>query len=147
MEMIKKEMVGEEGWILAGDHKSLVGWNVWLGSRVGYVSGSPGKVEVSAQLALDLEETHGGVIGFYHTHPEGVPVPSDKDLRTMRDWVDCFGKELLCVIEGKDSVAAWVFYPEDSYFYVKDKWPRRTNRVTFFDKGGDAELLVVAQFT
>ena len=33
---------------------------------------------------LDREETHGDVVGFLHTHPDGPATPSQRDVRTIR---------------------------------------------------------------
>ena len=49
---------------------------------------------------MEREEVRGDVVGFYHTHPSMPPVPSARDAATMPAWVSCFGKPLLCVIDG-----------------------------------------------
>jgi proteasome lid subunit RPN8/RPN11 len=47
---------------------------------------------------LKREEKYGDVAGFLHTHPDGLPAPSSRDIRTMRAWCSAFGKPLLCLI-------------------------------------------------
>lgn len=38
------------------------------------------------------------VLGFYHTHPCGHTRMSLTDVETMKAWVACFGRSLLCLI-------------------------------------------------
>jgi proteasome lid subunit RPN8/RPN11 len=71
-------------------------------------------VAFDAAGVLAREESHGDVVGFYHTHPAGPPAPSDRDLRTMRAWVGSFGKPLLCVIESPGQLAAYRFDHDES---------------------------------
>ena len=54
------------------------------------------------------------MVGFFHTHPSGQPLPSARDLKTMRAWVSCFGKPLLCLIEADGNVAAYRFDDDDA---------------------------------
>ena len=76
-------------------------------------SGGRAWVEVDWAWALEREEVRGDVLGFYHTHPGMPAVPSERDLRTMQVWVACFGKPLLCVIEGKGGLAAYLFESDE----------------------------------
>lgn len=63
---------------------------------------------------LDREEANGDVIGFYHTHPSGMPRPSQRDDRTMHAWVGSFGKPLLCAIEAEGKAAAYLYKDDES---------------------------------
>jgi len=76
-------------------------------------SGGPAWVELDWTWALQREETGGDVMGFYHTHPGMSTAPSSRDLGTMRAWVSCFGKPLLCVIEADRSLAAYLFESDE----------------------------------
>ncbi|MGD2269587.1 MAG: Mov34/MPN/PAD-1 family protein [Desulfobacterales bacterium] len=60
--------------------------------------GSAARVEFNWKKVLQREETSGDVIGFFHTHPQGLTRPSRRDIKTMRAWCDCLGKPLLCII-------------------------------------------------
>lgn len=76
-------------------------------------SGGRAWVEVDWAWALQREECCGDVAGFYHTHPGMAAVPSARDLRTMRAWVACFGRPLLCAIEGEEGLRAYLFESDD----------------------------------
>jgi proteasome lid subunit RPN8/RPN11 len=66
-------------------------------------------VGFDADWVLRREEDGGDVVGFYHTHPSGLPEPSQRDNRTMRAWVGSFGKPLLCLIESDRQIAAYQY--------------------------------------
>lgn len=68
--------------------------------------GEPTSVVFTASWVLQREESYGDVVGFYHTHPSGFDLPSERDHRTMRAWVSAFGKPLLCLIEADRKVRA-----------------------------------------
>jgi len=76
--------------------------------------GRPAEVEFDAAWVLAREERRGDVIGFYHTHPSGRPLPSERDLRTMLAWTSAFGKPLLCLIESTEGLAAFRFDDDES---------------------------------
>ncbi len=76
--------------------------------------GGATSVEFDWSRVLRREERQGDVIGFYHTHPGGSAVPSRRDVKTMRAWVSCLGKPLLCVIEGNSKLAAYRFDTDES---------------------------------
>jgi hypothetical protein len=63
---------------------------------------------------LEREETHGDVVGFLHTHPDGPAIPSDRDLRTMRAWCLAFGKPLLCLIDSPAGICGYRFDGDES---------------------------------
>ncbi len=72
-------------------------------------SGGSTSVETGWTWALEREEAQGDVVGFYRTHPGISPVPSARDASTMRAWVSCFGKPLLCAIQGQAGLRAYLF--------------------------------------
>lgn len=76
--------------------------------------GEPASVEFDHDWILEREETKGDVVGFYHSHPSGMPNPSERDHRTMRAWVASFGKPLLCLIEADGNVAAYNYIDDES---------------------------------
>ncbi len=79
----------------------LVGLNkdkTWNCDIIYLSHGARTQVEFDWREAVDREDHHGDVVGFYHTHPFGPSKPSTRDIRTMRAWCDCLGKSLLCVI-------------------------------------------------
>jgi hypothetical protein len=75
--------------------------------------GGPSSVEFDWSWALDREERYGDIVGFYHTHPAGTAAPSDRDMRTMRAWVGCLGKPLLCIIGADGSLAGYRFASDE----------------------------------
>lgn len=76
-------------------------------------SGGRAWVEADWAWTLEREEARGDVVGFYHTHPGMAAVPSARDVATMRAWVSCFGKPLLCVIEADGFLAAYLFESDE----------------------------------
>lgn len=78
------------------------------------VRGEPASVEFDARWVLEREETKGDVVGFFHTHPNGSPNPSQRDLKTMRAWSSSFGKPLLCLIASDGELAAYRFDDDQS---------------------------------
>jgi proteasome lid subunit RPN8/RPN11 len=87
---------------------------VWLCRRVQRVKGERASVRFDGAWALRREETRGDVVGFLHTHPDGPPSPSQRDVRTMRAWCTAFGKPLLCVIAGPDRLRGYRFDSHES---------------------------------
>jgi len=73
--------------------------------------GNPVEVEFDWRAVYRLEDRTGAVVGFYHTHPEGMADMSGTDEKTMRGWTASLGKPLLCVIRSGDEVVAWEFVP------------------------------------
>lgn len=104
-----KSLTVEQCWTLVGHRRG----DLWLARRMRRTSGEPASVEFDAAWALAREESHGDVVGFYHTHPAGVTGPSDRDDRTMHAWVSSFGRPLVCVIEA-DGVARAFRYDDDA---------------------------------
>jgi len=101
--------VNEKAAVLVGQRRG----RVWEGRLCRLQVGDATSVEFDWAWVLAREEQHGDVIGFYHTHPSGAITPSKRDVRTMRAWVGCFGKPLLCVIESGAALTAYVFETDE----------------------------------
>jgi len=107
--------MNEEVAVLVGQRRG----RLWYGRLRQRQVGKPASVEFDWAWVLAREERRGDVIGFYHTHPPGLTTPSQRDVRTMRAWVSCFGKPLLCVIETSQGhnlghgLAGYVFQDEE----------------------------------
>jgi hypothetical protein len=86
---------------------------IWYGRLRQRQMGSPASVEFDWIWVMEREERYGDVVGFFHTHPQGLATPSQRDLRTMRAWVSCFGKPLLCLIESGDQLSAYLFASDE----------------------------------
>lgn len=85
----------------------------WIGRLTQKQSGEAASVRFDWAWVLAREEGRGDVIGFYHTHPGRLISPSQRDVRTMRAWVSCFGKPLLCLVESGSSLAAYLFETDE----------------------------------
>ncbi len=85
----------------------------WIGRLTQKQAGEASSVRFDWAWVLAREEGWGDVIGFYHTHPGGLISPSQRDMRTMRAWVSCFGKPLLCLVESNSSLAAYLFETDE----------------------------------
>lgn len=83
--------------------------SIWYGRLRQRWVGTPASVAFDWAWVLAREERRGDVIGFFHTHPSGSTAPSQRDVRTMRAWVGCFGKPLLCVIQSPGGLQAYLF--------------------------------------
>ena len=105
-----KRLTVERCWTLVGSRQG----RFWYGRRMRPTRGDPASVSFDAAWVNAREETKGDVVGFYHTHPSGMPNPSERDHRTMRAWVGSFGKPLLCLIEADGTVAAYQYASDDS---------------------------------
>lgn len=95
--MIRSCTMNERCWTLLGSRDAGSGtWHVRLQH---VVLGERAQVEADWSWTLTREETQGDVMGFYHTHPDGVGTqPSQRDIRTMQVWCSALGKPLLCLI-------------------------------------------------
>ena len=69
-------------------------------------------VEFDYKKVFDREDTYKDIVGFYHTHPSGLNQMSQTDIDTMKQWVGCLGKSLVCVIETAEQINGWVFAKE-----------------------------------
>lgn len=86
---------------------------IWYGRLRRRQAGGPTSVEFDWAWVLAREEGYGDVAGFFHTHPRGLAMPSRRDLRTMRAWVGCFGKPLLCLIDGGGGLSVHLFRTDE----------------------------------
>jgi proteasome lid subunit RPN8/RPN11 len=100
----------ERCWTLVGRHQGPF----WYARRMRPTRGNPSSVDFDADWVLEREESGGDVVGFFHTHPPGVPGPSERDNRTMRAWVSSFGKPLLCLIESDHTLQAFLYADDES---------------------------------
>jgi proteasome lid subunit RPN8/RPN11 len=87
---------------------------IWHLRRIDQCEGAETSVKFDGLAALDREERRRDVMGFLHTHPDGPPRPSTRDVRTMRAWSSAFGKPLLCVIASPGELAAFRFTEDRS---------------------------------
>jgi proteasome lid subunit RPN8/RPN11 len=95
----------EEAAVLIGHRRD----DIWHGRLRQRWTGGASSVAFDWSWVLEREERYGDVIGFYHTHPAGLATPSQRDVRTMRAWVSCLGKPLLCLIGCADRLTATLF--------------------------------------
>jgi proteasome lid subunit RPN8/RPN11 len=71
-------------------------------------------VSFDGPWVLEREERRHDVLGFLHTHPDGPPTPSHRDVRTMRAWCSAFGKPLLCLIASPEGMRGFRFDDDES---------------------------------
>jgi proteasome lid subunit RPN8/RPN11 len=133
--------MNERCWTLLGSRDT--GSETWRVRLHHVVEGEHTKVEADWSWTLTREETEGDVMGFYHTHPDGVGAqPSQRDIRTMQAWCSALGKPLLCLIaedrepriptgyvfesdeRGGQSVDSLI--AEETDIYVVREWKRET---------------------
>jgi hypothetical protein len=107
---VRRDGTSEEVAVLVGQRRG----RIWYGQLRQRQVGRPASVEFDWAWVLEREERRGDVIGFYHTHPPGLTTPSQRDVRTMRAWVGCFGKPLLCAIESGGVLTGYVFATDES---------------------------------
>ena len=100
----------EQYWTLVGARRG----RIWYARRIHHRSGAATSVRFDGLGVLRREEGRQDVLGFYHTHPDGPPRPSARDVRTMRAWCSAFGKPLLCVIASPEGLAGFVFEDDAS---------------------------------
>ena len=103
----QSQAVNEECYLIIGQKRD----KVWAGRLQLRSEGTPTSVSFDWAQALVREETFGDVLGFYHTHPNSAPLPSWRDVRTMKAWATCFGKPLLCAIQSGELLAGYLFEP------------------------------------
>lgn len=95
----------EVAFVLLGERKGPI----WHARMVWKRQGDEASVHFDGARVLAREEQHGDVVGFFHTHPEGLTQPSVRDDRTMQAWSFSFGKPLLCVIGTSAGYRGWVY--------------------------------------
>jgi hypothetical protein len=101
--------VNEICYIITGQRRG----RLWYGRLQQRQVGQPASVEFDWAWVLDREERRGDILGFYHTHPDGLITPSQRDIKTMRAWVTCMGKPLLCVINSNAVLTAYCFQTDE----------------------------------
>ena len=100
----------EQYWFLTGLRRG----RIWYARKNSHQTGEAQRVQFDPHEVLQREEHKGDVIGFLHTHPNMKAIPSQRDIKTMRAWASCFGKPLLCLIEGDDGLRGYVFADDKS---------------------------------
>ena len=80
--------MNEQCWFI---HGIRIG-NRFAGLLKYHSEGSP------AHVSFDGSKAQGKVLGFYHSHPSGISSPSSRDDRTMKAWVICEGRPMICGI-------------------------------------------------
>jgi len=113
----------EEYWTLAGTRRGLI----WFARRIDHRRGEAASVRFDGPAVLRREEARQDVLGFFHTHPDGPPEPSVRDVRTMRAWCSAFGKPLWCVIASPGGLAGFRFegdFCEGVAFALVEIFPR-----------------------
>lgn len=100
----------EVSWLMFGE----VGQEFWHASLHDRRVGLPGTVTINAKVVLGIEDSPTlNLIGFAHTHPHWPAVPSATDERTMKAWVTCLGRPLICAIRGTDGWRVWWFLDDE----------------------------------
>lgn len=88
-------------------------------SRTGFICGTEGTKDLASEKT---KRTNGllGFLGMWHTHPGGIPVPSDTDIRGIEQLVESTrtnrGKSLMLIIGGRSrryTIASYVFSADD----------------------------------
>ena len=101
---MKKE-TKEIAYVLIGEVKN----GILLAKMSWRTRGTESSVLFDGARVLAREESHGDLVGFFHTHPEGFTQPSKRDDDTMAAWCFCFGKPLLCAISTSAGLRAWIY--------------------------------------
>lgn len=91
----------EKCWFLVG---KKIG-QFYVGKIVYHSQGNTLKVDFDWESAVNER-----VLGFYHTHIDGLPYLSDEDETTMRAWVRSEGRSMLCGVITDESQSCWIFY-------------------------------------
>ena len=100
----------EHCWTLLGQVRG----RIWYGRRARLSQGHRTRVAFDGLWTLEREEKRHDVLGFLHTHPDGPPSPSMRDVRTMRAWCGSFGKPLLCLIQSPQGLKGYRFEGDES---------------------------------
>lgn len=103
-------MTNEQSWVITGGR---IG-GLWAGWRRWPTEGTPTSVEFSAKRTLQRQRYNRDVVGWFHTHPGMLAIPSHTDVATMRAWSLSLGRPLLCVIKGTDGVRGYLFPDDES---------------------------------
>lgn len=87
----------------------------YFGRLENYRIGEPSQVGFSHN---DVMKNRSRLIGFYHTHPSGIQLPSQTDYNTMMGWCAALGRNLLCAIEeGGGTLHMWWYSNKNDTWY------------------------------
>jgi len=86
----------ERLWVLVGKRQGSI--YVCTTHQDTFAVGTPGSVDVVRPWVYNRQDRYHDVVGFYHEHPSGMPVPSSIDDDAMETWVQTEGRDLLCAI-------------------------------------------------
>jgi len=96
--------------------------NIFIGIIIKHSDGTAGAVD------FDWEKIYNSkrLIGFFHTHPSGMMHYSDIDNRTMKAWVSCLWRDLICGIwnEERTKRDCNLFTKEKEVKYMKVYWDK-----------------------
>lgn len=102
-------MMNEQCWVLIGG----IEVDLWWGSRIRPTEGAPASVAFDAEYVIERDEKYKDIVGFIHTHPSFTADYSSRDDRTMKAWVTCLGRPLVCCIHGTDGLRAWWYLNDE----------------------------------
>lgn len=102
-------MMNEHCWILVGSMKD----DLWWAKRVRPTEGAPASVAFDPEYVIKRDAEFHDIVGFFHTHPSFTAHYSSRDDRTMKAWVTCLGKPLVCCILGIDGLRAWWYLNDE----------------------------------
>jgi len=72
--------------------------------------GNPGQVEFAWRKCWDRYQSHGDVVGWFHTHPPGAHDMSNTDAATFQSWLVAIGGPRYAVILCEGVVHAWALW-------------------------------------
>jgi hypothetical protein len=135
-EIFDEQAADNEVWyaLVGSEDRSL-----WWGALHHRVDGEIATVTGDAAWVLEREEICGDVIGMYHTHPHWPAIPSGRDIKSMRAWAVCFGRAMLCLIDGIDGLRAW-WIDDDDETPLECQVVRHDNGLIFGTTEVDAAL-------
>ena len=83
---------------------------VLIGTDTSHKDGSP-HIMVTAIVCSDInarESKYNDVVGFYKYLPDNEEL-EESVINDMDDWADILKKNIICIIENKEKIDAWVF--------------------------------------
>jgi proteasome lid subunit RPN8/RPN11 len=102
--------MNEHCWILVGRWKD----DLWWAKKIRPTEGAPCSVAFDPNYVLAREESGiKDTMGWLHTHPGMVAVPSSRDDVTTKAWVTSLGRPLVCCIRGIDGLRAWWYLNDE----------------------------------
>jgi len=118
--------MNEECWFIRGKHIGPI----WVGKLEYHSMGGLAHVDFNWQ-----EAQRNDLLGFFHSHPNGLCSPSSRDDRTMRAWVKSEGRPLLCGI----------FCSKDDACYLYEKRNGKIESYAMFGKVFNKDILIAAR--